>query len=120
MTQRLMILKCLDKLGHKACYAIDGLHALNSIEGMRAKGLFYHIIFLDVNMPRLTGFELLKLLADNKDFDFSKTKIIMVTTETTKEFIKIARDYGVYAWMVKPISESKIEDLIAKVQNETD
>ena len=118
MTHRVKFSKCLEGLGHHVCYAIDGAHAMESIDKYLESNNAFNAIFLDINMPRISGMKLIKMLANRRDFDFESTKVVMVTTETTKEFMNDAKELGVYGWMVKPISDDKLKKFVSKLENE--
>ena len=118
MTHRIKFSKCLEDLGHHVCYAIDGAHAMASIDKYLESNNAFNAIFLDINMPRISGMKLIKMLANRRDFDFESTKVVMVTTETTKEFMNDAKELGVYGWMVKPISDDKLKKFVSKLEDE--
>ena len=64
----------------------------------------------DVNMPRMTGLEMVAELQRTKDS--SDVPIIMLTTEGQPSLIRRARDSGAKGWIVKPF---KPELLVAAV-----
>ena len=118
MTHRIKVSRCLQDLGHNVCYAIDGAHAMESIEKSQESNNAFNAIFLDINMPRISGMKLIKMLATRRDFGFESTKVVIVTTETTKEYINDAKALGVYGWMVKPISDDKLKNFVSKLEDE--
>ena len=60
------------------------------------------IIFLDINMPRRTGFEILEIIRSR----YSKTElpVIMFTTSADEAMIEKSRAYGANMFLVKPDS----------------
>lgn len=52
------------------------------------------LVILDINMPELTGFEVLNALQGD-GFDFSSTPIIMLTNSATESDRKSAQKFGV-------------------------
>jgi len=84
----------------------DIIKANNGQEGLelikRNQGNIALCIF-DVNMPLLDGISLLK---EVRQFD-KTTPIIMLTTETDKEKITKAKEYGATGWIVKPFDAEK-------------
>ena len=88
----------------------DGQEAYEKLKTTRYDG-----VVLDVNMPRMTGLELLeKLQQDN-----IKVTVIMVSTETTKdaEVTMLAMEYGAVDFITKPtnIIEAKGESFKEKL-----
>lgn len=65
------------------------------------------LIFLDVNMPGMTGFQFLKSLEDNK------TKVVMMTAN--KDYAVDAFDHDVADFLVKPFTEERFAKTMLKV-----
>ncbi|MEJ5361828.1 MAG: response regulator [Spirochaetota bacterium] len=84
----------------------DILRAKDGQEGLEViknnKGNIALCIF-DVNMPKMDGITLVK---EVRAFD-PTTPIIMLTTETDKEKIVKAKEYGATGWIVKPFEAEK-------------
>lgn len=110
---RTNICSYLTTLSHDTEHAIDGVDCLRVIGESKES---FDAIFLDVNMPRLGGIELLDRLGSCDNFCFERTKVVMVTTETSKEILKQAKNKGVYAWMVKPVSKERIIKLVKAIE----
>lgn len=75
--------------------AKDGEEALNIILEEKP-----NIVFLDVMMPGLTGYEVLdkiKFVDEVKD-----TKIILLTAKGTTQEIKMSNEYNIYLYITKP------------------
>ncbi|OHD16564.1 MAG: histidine kinase [Spirochaetes bacterium GWD1_27_9] len=91
--------------------AEDGEDALKKFNTLNKK---VSLFILDVNMPNLNGLELLEEIR-KKD---SKTPIIMLTTESDKEKMILAKELGATGWIIKPFDKEKfikiIEMLIKK------
>ncbi len=64
------------------------------------------LIILDINMPRLDGFETLKILRSKKMYQ--STPIVMLTTSVQESDRQRASDLGANAYLIKP---STIEEL---------
>ncbi len=69
------------------------------------------VLFIDINMPLMSGFELIKLY-DNKN----NTKIIITTAY--REFAAESYDLDVLDYLVKPIPMSRFIKSISKIENE--
>ncbi|MDP3730365.1 MAG: response regulator [Candidatus Omnitrophota bacterium] len=90
--------------GHEVDAAYDGQEAMELIKTDK-----YDIVFLDHNMPELTGLELAKHMKENK----MKAKIVMVTGyEHMSGFF--AKTVGVDEYLVKPIRIKDIDDVVNK------
>lgn len=81
----------------KANNGQEGLELIKSNQGNIALCIF------DVNMPLMDGISLVK---EMRQFD-KTTPIIMLTTETDKEKITKAKEYGATGWVVKPFDAEK-------------
>jgi CheY-like chemotaxis protein len=71
------------------------------------------IIFLDINMPGIDGFEVLSYIRRQPMLD--KTPIIFVTSDDQKETVKKAKDSGALNLVVKPVTVDILEDLLKKM-----
>jgi len=61
------------------------------------------IMLLDWNMPNMTGEEVVDAVRANKEWN--KTRIIMATTEATKESVLKMIKKGANGYIVKPFNE---------------
>jgi DNA-binding response OmpR family regulator len=68
----------------------------------------FHLITLDLNMPKLSGIETLREI---RKID-AEVPIIILTGYGTKQDLKEALLYGVRDFISKPFNTSKIIDLI--------
>ena len=72
------------------------------------------IIFLDLNMPILSGFETLQQIRE--DSKFKNIPVIAIySTSATEDSIKSTFGLGANAYIVKPISFSDLKKLLKKV-----
>jgi len=82
------------------------LSASNGVEALEVakkyKGDIALYVF-DVNMPQMDGLTLVK---EVRTID-ATTPIIMLTTETDKEKMKTAKEYGATGWIIKPFDGEK-------------
>lgn len=88
--------------------AEDGVDALNKIKAYNGKIDLY---VLDVNMPKMDG---LTLIDEIRKID-SSTPIVMLTTETDKSKMTIAKERGAAGWVVKPFDAEKFNKIIKMV-----
>lgn len=69
------------------------------------------LIFLDIQMPDKTGFELLEML--------EKTPLVVFTTAYDQFAIK-AFEFNALDYLLKPIDTNRLADVVKKVVNQTD
>ena len=70
-----------------------------------------HLVFLDLKIPVLTGFEVLKWIQDKPFKD--KLEIIVLSGSDDPRDISSAREFGVSNYLVKPVS---VQDLTQKLR----
>lgn len=107
-TMRTIIKNVLKKLGfsdENFLEAGDGEEALKILKEHEDE---IKIIFLDWNMPKMNGFEFLKIVRSNPKYDH--IKIVMVTTETKKENVIAALKAGVNNYIAKPFTPQVLKE----------
>ncbi len=90
--------------GHEALELLD---YWQSSEFTRFKNL---LILLDLNMPKMSGLEFLKLLRQNRQF--SKIPVIILTTSNQQKDLVAAYDLNVAGYIVKPIEFQEFVETI--------
>lgn len=90
--------------GHSVDTAYDGKKAMELI-----RSNVYDLVFLDHNMPELTGLELLRYIKENN----LKPKVVIITgyAEIDEFFMK---DRGADEYLTKPVKMKDIDDIIDK------
>ena len=84
--------------------ASNGAEALKLVE---SGGQHYDLVFSDVNMPNMNGFELLKRIRRNPVF--KNLPVIMLTSERRQEDIDTGKRLGCTYYMLKPFSKEEIQ-----------
>ena len=92
--------------------AVDGVEALKRIES----GQHYDVVFSDVNMPNMNGFELLKRVRRHPNF--KNLPIVMLTSERKQQDIDTGKRLGCTYYMLKPFSKEEIHKALAAAQLE--
>ena len=90
--------------GYNADIAFDGEKALEFIKLNK-----YDLVFVDHNMPELTGLELIKYIRENN----LDTKIVMITGYPAIEG-SVVKYLGADEYLTKPFKLKEIEDIIDK------
>jgi chemosensory pili system protein ChpA (sensor histidine kinase/response regulator) len=88
----------LVRLGFEVATAKDGVDALSQLQVAQPD-----IILLDVEMPRMDGFEFASMVRNN--VEFRHLPIIMITSRTGEKHRERAKDIGVNAYLGKPFQE---------------
>ncbi|GGF28168.1 hypothetical protein GCM10011518_41850 [Flavobacterium limi] len=92
--------------------ACDGKELLESLNHNRLE--IPEIVFLDINMPGIGGFECLKEIRDAKD-RLNRLRIIMLSTSGTRENIRRSFELGADLYAVKPSSFAGLKDMLYEI-----
>jgi CheY-like chemotaxis protein len=99
----------------------NGQEALDYINETCQKnsGACPELIFLDINMPIMDGFELLDEMQRLKEIraDGSHTTVVLLTTSNNPKDIEKARTYNITHYIEKPLTEDSIRQLLAQTYN---
>ena len=111
LTVRKITSRMLAREGYEFVTAKDGVDALQQLQDVRPD-----VILLDVEMPRMDGFE----FARNVRLDESTKSIpiIMITSRTADKHRNRAVELGVNEYMGKPYQEEQLLALIARYARE--
>jgi two-component system chemotaxis response regulator CheY len=107
-SMRQMVSFTLKSAGFKVAEAVDGLDAWE-----KACAHDFDLIVTDQNMPRLDGVALTKRLREMPKF--SRTPIVILTTESGEYMKQSARAAGATGWLVKPFDPTKLIEVIRKL-----
>ena len=111
ITVRKVTTRLLERNNYQVVTAKDGVDALSQLQEHRPD-----IMLLDVEMPRMDGFELATNIRNNAEL--KDIPIIMITSRTASKHRQRAMDIGVNDYMGKPYNENdlleNIENLISK------
>ena len=72
------------------------------------------IIITDINMPKLTGLELIREVRNIN----SKTKFIILTGYDEFTYAREAIKYGVESYILKPIDEDELQETLVKIKKD--
>ncbi|MDR6846131.1 response regulator [Flavobacterium granuli] len=99
--------------------AINGQEAItliNTINDNSNQEKKPQLIFLDLNMPIMDGWEFLDLFNASNYFDLNNTKIIILTSTIDPEDIKKSKSYSnVIEFLAKPITVEMLSYLNTKL-----
>ncbi len=96
---RKLALKLLEKFGYRAEAVTNGLEAVNILKKQR-----YDLVFMDVQMPEMDGFEATGIIRDkNSDVLNHDIMIVAMTAHAMKGDSIKCRDAGMNDYISKPI-----------------
>ncbi len=98
----------LAKNGYEAFTARDGEEALKLLQKMKPD-----IMFLDVMMPKCSGYEVLRRIRENPEFD--SIYIIMLSAKSQERDREKSLALGANEFMTKPFSPSRILQRIQEI-----
>ena len=96
------------KLNHKLIEANNGEEALNLLN---KKEQLPDIILLDLNMPKISGVEFLKILKNDDVLKYIPT--IVLTTSNNHKDVLACYNIGIAGYIIKPL---KYEDYVLKIK----
>jgi len=102
---RAILLDFLSSLGFRPLGVIDGLAAFEKI-----KLVIPDLVFLDIMMPRCSGFDLLEKL-ENENL---KTQIVITTALNDLKTVQKAKEYKVTEFVAKPYQLDVIKEKISR------
>lgn len=107
LTVRKITSRLLLREGYRVDTAKDGVEALEKMHD-----LIPDVVLLDVEMPRMDGFELARVMRN--DANLKKVPIIMITSRTADKHRNYALEIGVNVYLGKPYQEAVLLSHIAE------
>ena len=98
--------------GMEVEYARDGLIAVETLE--EVEDGYFDLIFMDVEMPRMNGYEATKNIRSMSREYAKNVPIIAVTGNAFSEDIKRALEAGMNAHITKPVEYNKLYEVLAE------
>ena len=111
LTVRKITGRLLAREGYQVVAAKDGVDALQQLQDVRPA-----VMLLDVEMPRMDGFELTRNLRANADT--RDIPIIMITSRTADKHKNYAFELGVSVFLGKPYQEDELLEHIRRLIGE--
>lgn len=108
LTMRKVLGRTLEREGYQVVTAKDGMDALQLLQETRPD-----IILLDIEMPRMDGFEFARNVRG--DADTAGIPIIMISSRTAEKHQSHAKEIGVNAFLGKPVQD---DDLLAEINTQ--
>lgn len=106
---RKMVIRALEES------TIKNLEIFEAQNGQEALDLYKKvspkIVFLDLTMPIMDGFEALEKI---KEFD-KNAKVVIISADIQKLSMDRVRDLGAFNFIKKPIDTSKMQQILEKI-----
>jgi two-component system chemotaxis response regulator CheY len=107
-SMRQLVKMTLTRAGYEVVEAEDGSKGLQ-----KATAEPFDMVLSDINMPVMTGLELLRNLRKLAQYKF--TPIVLVTTESQLEKKAEGKAAGATGWIVKPFEPEQLLAVVTKV-----
>ena len=100
----------------------DGYNAVEFFrENKNSPDSYPNILFIDINMPLMNGWELIKTINEEKLFGSKKIKIYVVTSSISKIDLENSNlQIDPIGYLIKPISHQKIFEVLKEETSEFD
>lgn len=105
---RSLATRMLEADGHDVIGVEDGQHAVDLIVGERQK---FDIVFMDIQMPRMTGDEATRVIIENID-EAERPPIVALTANALAEQMEEYRNVGMTAVLTKPMRIKELRRMI--------
>jgi len=112
-TMRKIIMRTVRMSGLDFDSTEEAGNGVEAIEKLNATAV--DIMLCDVNMPEMSGTELVKKVRENSACD--NTKIIMVSTESAQDFIDGMISEGANGYITKPFTPEKFQEKLSPFMN---
>jgi CheY-like chemotaxis protein len=73
------------------------------------------IMFLDINMPGISGFDMIQKLQEEGPWPIDKLKVYILSSSGNQRDLDRAEDLGVNGYLTKPLTRQKIDQVISEV-----
>lgn len=103
-----------NRLDRNLVVAADGKGAIETLERLvEDRSKIPDLILLDINLPDISGIELLTML--KLDPRFSRIPVVMLTGSNVDDDIQRSYDLGAITYLVKPISKDALMLVIKNI-----
>jgi len=104
-TFRYLLSSLIGTAGYSVDTVVDGVTAINAVQSK-----LYHVVLLDVKMPKVDGIEVLKFIKNN----FPGIEVVMLTgTSDVKTAVECMR-IGAYDYITKPTTADELLSTIGR------
>ncbi|MFA6830271.1 MAG: response regulator [Bacilli bacterium] len=104
--------KILSRYGVKSVRAKNGQEAVDFVKD---KTYNFDLIFMDIQMPIMNGYEATKVIRGLNDFKNSQIKIYAMTADAFSEDVLKAKEVGMNGHLAKPVDIKKLVEVLSYV-----
>jgi chemotaxis protein histidine kinase CheA/CheY-like chemotaxis protein len=108
VTIRRALDQVLKGAGFATALAGDGYEALELMESETPR-----VIILDIEMPRLNGYELLKIMRGSPQY--AKVRVVALTSRAGEQHERLARELGADEYLVKPCPHDTLINTVKRL-----
>jgi CheY-like chemotaxis protein len=109
--QELFLLAMKEIAASVECITLD--NARSELTQLENRALIADVIFLDLNMPIMTGQQFLSEL--NKRKALSRIPVIILSTSSNNETIKQAKALGAKKFVTKPSNFTELKNILHRI-----
>ena len=109
--QELFLLAMKEIAASVECITLD--NARNALTQLENRALTADVIFLDLNMPVMTGQQFLSEM--NKRAALSQIPVIVLSTSSNKETINQAKALGAKKFITKPSNFTELKNILHRI-----
>lgn len=95
-----------NKLDRNLVLAADGSEAVSGLERLAGEDKLPDLILLDINLPDISGIDLLTKI--KRDSRFRQIPVVILTGSNVDDDIQKSYDLGASTYLVKPISNDAL------------
>lgn len=118
LISRKFILKMLSQYG-ECDVTVDGMEALDAFMLAYKEKKPYHLVCLDIMMPKIDGLRVLKAIrtleVQQNIPPEARAKIVMLSALSEAEYVNTAFESGCEAYAAKPLDTEKFKEVLAKL-----
>lgn len=86
--------------------AANGKEAISAVESGKAD-----VLFLDLQMPEMNGYEVLQTLRDHHE----KTVVIVISADIQPEAVALVNSLGAYRFLKKPLVAEQLQQTLLEL-----
>ena len=106
IVNRTLLSKIFERLGYNVTIKVNGLEAYNAFDTQ-----FYDLVFMDIEMPQMNGFEATKKLRER--FAGARQPIIIaLTAHSIGGELEKYRKLGINNYLAKPFTMAEVEKMV--------
>ena len=102
----------LNMVGIQVVQAMNGQLAVNEV--LKHEAGYFDLIFMDIQMPVMNGYEAAKQIRSSDRDDLKKIPIVAMTADAFADDVRKSREAGMNDHIAKPIDAQKLMHILQK------